>query len=555
MARTAEDNYLALPPSKLTESTLPPLPPFPPFPALPPAENGSTVAPPPHSASKAESAYSDLDLLPAILSGTDDTSAQFYIRISANALVDLSAFVHNPDGAPIRKVRDICQRFALAQMEDLISADRVQSLQNQLAEEGRAHRRTRRGFEAETAPRLKAEGDLASEIYRREGLRRQDEELRDLSYEETAHAVQNGTLLAEMRAVVAHLVAPYAVPTTAALVLPATATHPAPAVAVPAPQPASTVPAPEPASTVSASLTAPKSHLLKIAEPEPFTGKRSNLRCFCDQLGLVLADQSRFMDEKHRLRYCFQLLRGEAYSTIRQYLGPLGQVKFDNAGALIDELNRIFGDSNEEATAALELGNLRQGNNDFARYYADFSRLAAILEYGDKARRHALDRGLSPELLDRISGQVTPPGESLDGYVDRLKNLDDSLRRAKALKASQGIGTVGNVGRWPNRPARPTATTNMNPPAGTAGTPTVVTTSASLGMGRWITPEERERRAREGRCFFCAEHGHMAAACPHAPPPRSRTSRLNTLRAAATSAPADPTETASPVSLSGNGAA
>ena len=285
MARTAEDNYPALPPSELTESTLPPLPPFPPFPALPPAENGSTVAHPPHSASKAESAYSDLDILPAILSGTDDTSAQFYIRISANALADLLAFVLNPDGTPARKARDICQRFALAQMEDLIGADQVQSLQNQLAEEGRAHRRTRREFEAETAARLKAEGDLASEIDRREGLRWQYEELRDLSYEETARAKQNGTLLTEMRAAVAHLVTPPAAPTTAALVPPATATHPAPAVAVPAPEPASTVPALEPASTVSASPTAPKSHLLKIAEPEPFTGKRSDLHRFCNQLG------------------------------------------------------------------------------------------------------------------------------------------------------------------------------------------------------------------------------------------------------------------------------
>lgn len=71
---------------------------------------------------------------------------------------------------------------------------------------------------------------------------------------------------------------------------------------------------------------------------------------------------------------------------------------------------RVFGDLNEEATAALELANLRQGNNNFARYYADFSRLTAILEYGDKARRYALERGLSPELLDGISGQANPPG-------------------------------------------------------------------------------------------------------------------------------------------------
>ena len=86
----------------------------------------------------------------------------------------------------------------------------------------------------------------------------------------------------------------------------------------------------------------------------------------------------------------------------------MSQVKFDDARALLRELTRVLGDSNEEATAAQELENLRQGSHDFARYYADFSRLAAILEYGDKARRHALERGLSAELLGRISGQATP---------------------------------------------------------------------------------------------------------------------------------------------------
>ena len=60
----------------------PPSLPFPPF-LLSPAENGSTVAHPPHSVSKAELAYSNLDLLPAILSGTDDTSIAkrvFFLR-------------------------------------------------------------------------------------------------------------------------------------------------------------------------------------------------------------------------------------------------------------------------------------------------------------------------------------------------------------------------------------------------------------------------------------------------------------------------------------------
>lgn len=34
-------------------------------------------------------------------------------------------------------------------------------------------------------------------------------------------------------------------------------------------------------------------------------------------------------------------------------------------------------------------------------------------------------------------------------------------------------------------------------------------------MGRaWLTPEERQRRIREGRCIYCSQLGHFITRCP-----------------------------------------
>ena len=100
-----------------------------------------------------------------------------------------------------------------------------------------------------------------------------------------------------------------------------------------------------------------------------------------------MASINYFANEQHRLRYCFELLKGDALATLEPYLNPMGHIVLTSTSAFIDELSRIFGDSDEKATAARELAQLRQGKRDFAHYYANFVCLTNILEYGDNARR------------------------------------------------------------------------------------------------------------------------------------------------------------------------
>lgn len=60
--------------------------------------------------------------------------------------------------------------------------------------------------------------------------------------------------------------------------------------------------------------TAHRGNLKKIAGPEAYGSSREGLRRFKYQLRLVLADEERFANEQHRLRYCFELLKGKPWS-------------------------------------------------------------------------------------------------------------------------------------------------------------------------------------------------------------------------------------------------
>ena len=110
----------------------------------------------------------------------------------------------------------------------------------------------------------------------------------------------------------------------------------------------------------------------EVKDPEPFTGIQTDLKRFNNQLAHVLADVERFTDIQHQLRYCFSLLKGDAYTIMEFYVSPSG-VAFPNIEAFLKEITRIFGDSDEKATAARELEKLKQGSREFARYYADFA--------------------------------------------------------------------------------------------------------------------------------------------------------------------------------------
>ena len=110
----------------------------------------------------------------------------------------------------------------------------------------------------------------------------------------------------------------------------------------------------------------------EVKDPEPFTGIQTDLKRFKNQLALFLADVGRFTDIQHQLRDCYSILNGDAYTIMEPYVSQ-SRVAFPDIKAFLKDISRIFGDSDEKATAARDLEKLKQGSRDFARYYADFA--------------------------------------------------------------------------------------------------------------------------------------------------------------------------------------
>ena len=301
-----------------------------------------------------------------------------------------------------------------------------------------------------------------------------------------------------------------------------------------------------PAAPAQASPQPFRDTAARVADPAPFSGNRADLQRFKFALGLSLASSERFSDDQHRLRYCFQLLQGEAFQVMMPFLAANGRISLDSSEAFLKELTRIFGDSNEVITASRELERLRQGNRDFSRYYADFVRLVATIGCDEVHQRYALERGLSPDLADRLCCQAVPPSESFADFVDRIKCLDDGVRRTRALHALAPA-------RFPRTAAAAPAAASAAPAAAPNAPATADPRSQPRGP---LTPDEKARRFEGGLCLYCGQAGHMANVCPnrHAGSGRaSRTRELRVAAAAAASAPAPasaPTPAPAPVAAS-----
>jgi hypothetical protein len=95
----------------------------------------------------------------------------------------------------------------------------------------------------------------------------------------------------------------------------------------------------------------------------------------------------------------------------------------DDVEALIKILEATFSDPDEVGMASGELDCLIQGNREFSIYYAEFQHLMAILDYNSKAKKAALERGLSKELQASLVYYTDEP-EDFNQFIELCMKLD-----------------------------------------------------------------------------------------------------------------------------------
>jgi hypothetical protein len=164
---------------------------------------------------------------------------------------------------------------------------------------------------------------------------------------------------------------------------------------------------PDPLPTI-----APNTRPLKVNMPDEFDGRNpKKLKSFLVSCNNTFrADPDTFCLHDKRVSYALSYLHGSAQHHFDTQLKDEDEVDFIPPGWLhdwpcfVEELHKIFGDLNAEATAEAELDRLQMWTNQkFADFLVDFNTLLSQVNWGDRTLCHRLKQALPDRIKDSLA--------------------------------------------------------------------------------------------------------------------------------------------------------
>ena len=278
----------------------------------------------------------------------------------------------------------------------------------------------------------------------------------------------------------------------------------------------------EESNTVESALETRKVKTIVLSDPDPFTGKDEPR---IDDWALKIQSKLKrnvhlFPTEDLKIGYVQNLIGGQALRRLEPRLRDKAKNPYRKAKEIIEDLRRMYGDSNRRLTAANAFRDLRMKGNNFNDFWAEFQRHSSELDHSESHLLEEFIHKLSPALQKHLSVDCD---EAKDLYelADKVRKTTDRWRTADGIEAksarykaalarpnaSEGTTTdtkTRNNSRAPSTPASgsaPSASTRLLTPATARST-------------RSPNPDPvKERSMVEGRCFNCGEVGHIAKEC------------------------------------------
>ena len=259
-------------------------------------------------------------------------------------------------------------------------------------------------------------------------------------------------------------------------------------------------PASSPAATPAVNFSTPQPRAPQI---EKYDGDSATCRSFLTLCDLTFNLQPlSFNTEESRVAFIITNLTGRA----REWATAEWEKKSpscDSAEAFSAALRRVFDHRAPGREAARGLLTLRQGSKRVSDHSIRFRTLAADSGWDE----HALFDTFLRSLADDIQDQLAPldlPGD-FESLVDLAIKIDNRLheRRNERTRSTRRLLPSSDS---PGLPQLPSLTGNAVGVAPAADEP--------MHLGRTpLTPEERQRRRSEGRCYYCGQSGHFLSSC------------------------------------------
>lgn len=250
---------------------------------------------------------------------------------------------------------------------------------------------------------------------------------------------------------------------------------------------------------------------LRLALPERFSGDSSNCRAFLVQCDLHFQhNPAAFLSEHGKVAFIVSHLTGRAAAWATAEWSRDTELCYSLAD-FIETMRRIFDHSSPATEASRRLFQIRQLNRQVVDYAIEFRTAAADSGWNVPALRDAFMTGLSEPIKDQLAPLETP--RDLESLIAVAIRIDNRLReRERERRRNRDV--IPSFQNSPRRVAPPAEDFQLMLPDHQRTTlPNDSGEPMQLGRTR-LSLEERQRRLREGCCFYCGQPGHQLASCP-----------------------------------------
>ncbi|KFA54492.1 hypothetical protein S40293_09985 [Stachybotrys chartarum IBT 40293] len=275
---------------------------------------------------------------------------------------------------------------------------------------------------------------------------------------------------------------------------------------------AETLGAPPPPTTRSTASTQLSE---RIPDPDKFKATRADLRRFHNAITEKLTiNLDHYPTAVSRIAYVNSRLNNEAYKLIQPYISH-GVCRLPDYHDILEILQKAYGDPNEARTARRKLDAIRQRNQDFATFFAEFQSLSLNSGLEGDALAPFLEKAVSRELYDMLLNNP-PPDYGYQTLAKHFQNLDIRLQEHR-----EGNRLRQHYSRNPLRPSRGTGSrvqegTNRKSPSPPRGhsPPKDLPAGDPMDLSNQRRPRNPNYRRENNRCFRCGSSTHHIRSCP-----------------------------------------